>query len=922
MTTRGKWIFAFGDGGAEGDPERKDVLGGKGASLAAMSRAGLPVPPGFTISVECCRQYHENGTWPEGLEEEVRDNLARLEQAARRDFGKGRKPLLVSVRSGAAVSMPGMMDTLLNCGLHPGLADEVEDVSRFWQVYAQFIVQFGSTVADIPDEAFKEAAAEIPDARTSPRALAETYRTLYERRTGKPFPATPWQILVECINAVFDSWYNERAVAYRKSQDIRGLAGTAANVQTMFPSEVSGIAFTANPADPYADEIVIESSFGLGEAIVSGLVTPDLFVLDYTSLEIKDRTLGKKVHAFTAMEETGRDVSATTEFSLSDDEVRAIAELALEVEEYFGYPVDLEWGVAGGEIALLQARAIRGLDVARDMDVGRKEEIERLKALASDRRKVWVVHNLGETLRAPTPLTWDITRQYMSGDGGYGRMYQDFGHQPSERVRRDGSLELICGCIYVDPDRAAELFWGNTPLEYDLDELLRNPAILETGPKKFNADRADGTFFLRLPRMVRAMLRSLRLTKRARASARERLERDVLPDYLDYVRQKRDQDLTDLPTPQVLKELDERIERVLGDFGKESGKPGYFGGIALSELEKLLVQLMGESEGRALAGTLTSGLPGDTTIEQNIMLYRVARGDAPLEAFLERYGHRAVGEMELAEPRWREDPSYLRTVLVAQRREGTRSPEETHAANERNREAVQRELPGKLTHWGGSSLREQVTELLHEAQLLLPYREIGKHYLMMGYEIVRQVIVELGRRWDLGRDVFFLELDELRRFEGDREALAGEIAARKVRWRSAQRLSPAEVIDSNELDGLGVPRELAGAREFEGLPLAPGVTEGTVRIVFRPDEAGELPGDCILVCPSTDPGWTTLFASIRGLVVERGGVLSHGAITARDFGIPALACHDATRHLEGVKRIRVDGGAGQITVLDDEDRDA
>ena len=230
--------------------------------------------------------------------------------------------------------------------------------------------------------------------------------------------------------------------------------------------------------------------------------------------------------------------------------------------------------------------------------------------------------------------------------------------------------------------------------------------------------------------------------KRARDAARDSFEREVLPPYLEYVEEKRAGDLSALSTEELLTELHERVERVLRDFGKESLKPGFFGGLALAELEKLLVQLMGEGEGRGLARTLTSGLPGDTTIEQNIMLYEVAHGEATLEEFLERYGHRGVGEMEFAQPRWREEPSYLKRVVVAQQGAGTRSPEETHAANEKNRQAAERELPEKLEHWGGLSLLEHVTTLMHEAQELLPYRETAKHYLMMGYELIRRALDE------------------------------------------------------------------------------------------------------------------------------------------------------------------------------------
>jgi phosphohistidine swiveling domain-containing protein len=914
-----RWIYFFGDGGSEGDPGRKDILGGKGASLAAMSRAGLPVPPGFTISVECCRHYHSSGrAWPAGLEDQLRQYLARLENVTGRPFGKGPRPLLVSVRSGAAVSMPGMMDTLLNCGLHPALADELADKDRFWLAYRQFVQQFAQTVADVkldgqPADGRGQATGAQHD-----RELAESCRKLYESRTGRPFPSTPWQTLVECVNAVFESWNSRRAVVYRKSQDVRGVDGTAVNVQAMFPSEVSGIAFTANPADPLARDIVIESSYGLGEAIVSGGVSPDLFIVDRDSMAIRSRTLGHKVHAVAALDgPAGPQVLDLAAFSLSDDQVHEVARLALKVEQHYGLAVDIEWAFAGGKFALLQSRPVRGLEVALDIEVGRQEEVARLKSLAAGKRKVWVAHNLAETLASPTPLTWDIIRHFMSGRGGFGRMYRDMGYRPSPAIDADGILDLICGQIYVDPDRAAHLFASHLPVEYDLDAVAEDPGLLEMAPTKFDPKRADATFLLRLPKMIAAMIRTSRRTKRARSGAMERFDKDVLPPYLAYVEAGRGRDLTGLSTQQVIEELHARIARVMDDFGAESLKPGFFGGVARGELERILTRLMGAHAARELCAALTSGLDGDSTIEQNAMLFRVARGQADMGEFLRLYGHRAVGEMELSTPRWHEDHSYLDGMLAGHRRPAARSPEDLHAANVERRLAAEKELPGVLAKWGGSCQREEVQALLAEAQHLLPHREVAKHYLMMGYDLLRRAIMELSRRWDIGRDVFFLKLDELGRFEKERGTLMAQIGSRKVRWQSAQRLLPADVIDSNNLENLGFPDAVESAHQMDALPLAPGMAEGEVRIVHSPDQAYDLPDDCILVCPSTDPGWTALFVSIRGLVVERGGVLSHGAITARDFGIPAVACHQATRRLASARRIRVDGGAGQITVLDE-----
>jgi phosphohistidine swiveling domain-containing protein len=902
-----QWVFFFGEGTSEGDPSRKDLLGGKGASLAAMSRAGLPVPPGFTISAECCRLFFEGeGQWPPGLEAQVRDAMARLERATGRRFGEGAKPLLVSVRSGAAVSMPGMMDTILNCGLAPRLSGEMPDPQRFWHVYSQFIEMFAKTVAGIDPAVFPASGA-------GEEGVAERLR-IYEKRAGRPFPVEPWQALVECIDAVFNSWNNERAIVYRQAHDIRGLVGTAVTVQAMFPSEVSGVLFTANPNNLGAQEMVIDASFGLGESVVSGDVTPDHFTLDRETLAVRERVIGRKTHVVAALDSGGAGVDASA-VSLTDAQLTELGRMARRVEDYFKTPLDIEWGLADGRFALLQSRPIRGLEIAEDVEVGRRAEIERLKALAKDRRHVWVVHNLAETLSAPTPLTWDIVRHFMSGRGGFGRMYQQLGYQPSAAVKNEGFLELICGRIYADPARTAGLFWEHMPLAYDLDQVRADPATLETAPTSFDTDRADGQFLRRLPATLLAMLRSSRRMKRLRSGAVEHFQKRVLPAFLDYVAERRSQDLTHFTTEAVIQELHERRERVLDQFGPESLMPGFFGGLARAALEGRLTQVLGPKEGNTLCLRLTSGLDNDITIEQNEALYEVAKNALTMSEYLDRFGHRAVDEMELAQPRWREDPAYLKQMLRAYQRDGTASPMARHDENSLRRQQAERDLPAILAHWGGASFREDVQVDLIDAQALLPYRELGKHYLMMGYETIRLALVELARRWDLGRDLFFLRLDELERFEKDRETLMPEIARRKTRWLSAKRLDHPDVIDSNDLESLGLARTLEAATELKGNAVASGVATGPARIVFDPAEAGDLGADYILVCPSTDPGWTALFVNCRGLVVERGGALSHGAIVARDFGIPAVVCSDATRRIAHGATVRVDGNKGLITVL-------
>jgi len=915
-------IYFFGNGGAEGDPARKDLLGGKGASLAAMSKAGLPVPPGFTIATTCCRQFLDNGgQWPEGLMDEVRAGVKRLEQITGRTFG-GTPSLLVSVRSGAAASMPGMMDTILNCGLDP--ANAVAADTNFWRVYSQFILMFGKTVAGISAEDFEVAGREIASGQKSehhphdgvdPRLLAERYLKLYTLRTDQPFPATPWEALEQCIEAVFRSWNNARAITYRREHDVRGCDGTAVTVQSMFPSEVSGIVFTMNPNNIDANEIIIESSYGLGEAVVSGDVHPDSFAVDRQNLGIRRRVIGHKMHMVTAFGDatTAHDPDAP---SLTDAQIQELARISLDIEKFFGKPMDIEFGRADGKFAMLQSRPIRGLDVLEDVEVGRQQEIRRLRELAGPHRRVWVTHNLGETLPAPTPLTWDIVSEFMSGNGGFGRMYRDLGYQPSAEVCREGFLELIAGRIYADPERAAKLFWDGMPLCYDLDAVAKDPKVMDAAPAKFDPARADGKFLLSLPRLVRRMLKCSRNMKAFRKVVVDRFQQEILPPYLEWVAAKRRQDLEKFSTAELLVELRARIDRALNEFGGESLKPGFFGGLADASLKDTLTQLMGREAGIQLALTLTQGLEGDTTIEQGIALSEVARGKRTLEDFVEAYGHRTVEEMELSKPRWRQDDSYLQQIMCMYANPSARLPDELHRRNVLRRVDEEKALRETLRHWGGASLYEDVMTDLTDAQRMLPYRESGKHYLMMGYETIRLAIVELADRWNLGRDIFFLTLDELAAYESRRAELTAVIASRKLRWQSAKRLEMPAVVDSQHLDDLGLPKRYDGAKELPGEPIAAGVATGLARIIFDPQNVGDLTTDYVLVCPSTDPGWTALFVHARGLIVERGGVLSHGAIVARDFGIPALVCPDATRRIPDRTMIRVDGNRGLITFVE------
>ncbi len=287
------WTHLFCDGEADGDGTQRELLGGKGANLAEMTVLGIPVPPGFTLSTACCAAFNEAaGTWPAGLADDIRASLERLEASTDRRFGDRSRPLLVSVRSGAAVSMPGMMDTILNLGLNdetvPGLARLGGE--RFaWDSYRRLIQMLGDVVLGIDHHVFERELEQLKShAGVSEdtglgehhlQSLVTRYKALVREHTGRDFPQDPMEQLSLAIDAVFGSWQNERAITYRRLNDIRGLVGTAVNVQAMVfgnlgDTSATGVCFTRNPStgeDVFYGEFLQNAQ---GEDVVAGIRTP------------------------------------------------------------------------------------------------------------------------------------------------------------------------------------------------------------------------------------------------------------------------------------------------------------------------------------------------------------------------------------------------------------------------------------------------------------------------------------------------------------------------------------------------------------------------------------------------------------------------------------------------------------------------
>ena len=391
MTTH-QWVFAFGNGKADGRADMRNLLGGKGAGLAEMSSLGLPVPPGFTVTTEVCTHYYaQANTYPAELKAQVDAALVQVEQSVGAKFGDPKNPLLVSVRSGARASMPGMMDTVLNLGLNKatveGLCAQSGNPRFAYDSYRRFIQMYSSVVLDLEHHLFEDVIDDVKRAQgytldTQMTAqdwqeVVAAYLETVEKHLGKPFPQDVQEQLWGAVGAVFGSWMNTRAMTYRKLNDIPHDWGTAVNVQAMVFGNrgedcCTGVAFTRNPStgeNAFYGEYLVNAQ---GEDVVAGIRTPQ-------NLTIKGKE--EQHSTLPAMEEVMPEV-----FSQLND-------VRLKLEKHYHDMQDIEFTVQQGKLYMLQTRtgkrtAAAALKIAVDMVnegvIGKEEAIKRIDPKSLD----------------------------------------------------------------------------------------------------------------------------------------------------------------------------------------------------------------------------------------------------------------------------------------------------------------------------------------------------------------------------------------------------------------------------------------------------------------------------------------------------------------------------------------------------------
>jgi pyruvate, orthophosphate dikinase len=386
------YVYRFGGGVSDGGKGDKNLLGGKGANLAEMASIGLPVPPGFTISTAMCTRYYEDGEqFPQELRDEVADGIAHIEAVTEKRFGDPENPLLVSVRSGARVSMPGMMDTVLNLGLNDatveGLAKKAGDERFAWDSYRRFIQMYADVVLELDHGAFEEAL-EIAkedngftlDTEMSAedwKTLVTTYKRLVEEQWGKPFPQDVHDQLWGAVGAVFGSWQSERAKVYRRLNDIPADWGTAVNVQAMVfgnmgDTSATGVAFTRDPSKgdrAYYGEFLINAQ---GEDVVAGIRTPQ-----YLTKAAREEANAKPASMEEAMPEVYAELAAV--FDQLETHYRDMQDIEFTVEQAKLWMLQTRSGKRTAKAALKIA-----VDMANEGLITREEAIARVDPAALD----------------------------------------------------------------------------------------------------------------------------------------------------------------------------------------------------------------------------------------------------------------------------------------------------------------------------------------------------------------------------------------------------------------------------------------------------------------------------------------------------------------------------------------------------------
>jgi rifampicin phosphotransferase len=847
----------------------RERVGAKAASLGELIAAGFPVPDGLAVSCAAFAAHLEQ----DGLGQRIGTRLAGL---AAHDTHA------IEEASGAIRSL--VIAAPVPSGVRDAVVAGLDGVGRD----GRMAVRSSAVAEDLEGASF-----------------AGQYDTLLDVAGAAA--------VVDALRVCWASAFGARALAYRLRHGFAAEAvAMGAVVQRLVPATAAGVAFTADPRTGERDRVVINAVRGLGEALVSGRANADLYVLS------RDGHATIEAHL------------AGAEPVLSEASRRALAELAVRVERQAGVPQDLEWALdADGTLALLQARPITGLP---------PEPV----ALAEAERPILAyMERVREMVpSAITPLMQGIALEVIVP--ALVEQGVRHGFVPRRLVRgTEAASRSVRGRLYIDASAVcAVLCPGLDELQFvELMEHGQRPPLRSLRPTLLL------TLGLRmlwlLPRVLVSLYRLDRL-ERSSAVAFEALLRPLVARGVETLSNDELVALVRLELP--------GLREALLALPPANGLARAFGTPAVSALAFMVTRWAGEP--RETAGVLLSGLPGMVEVECAKALFALAdlarrapRVRAALledpatalerlagvpesepfrrgfELFLERFGHRAIEEVELLRPRWREQPSYPLSVIAGYLARGGSDPALEQARRQVERQAMEDRIARRLRF--RPLRRVAFAFALRVAQRASLASENTKSDIMRLMQLMRAAALERGRRLVAAgvlresEDIFFLTLHELQHVAAD--DLRPRVAVRRAEYRAFQHDATPRLMDAGGRairEALPRPEDV-GPGTLSGIAASPGVARGRVRIVIDPSGGVQLSPDDVLVAPFTDPAWTPLFLTVRAVVVETGSLLSHASIVARELRLPSVVgVPFATRRLVEGEAVEVDGTRGLVRRLE------
>jgi rifampicin phosphotransferase len=868
-----------------------NAVGGKALNLGIMSSGGLPVPGGFCVTTEAYRLV---------VQQQLDDLMDKLASATdtggvAADAGEARRRVL-------ALEPPAELRT--------AITDHYEALGDNEAV----AVRSSATAEDLAYASFA--------------GQQDTYLNVVGSAA-----------LLDAVRRCWASLWTDRAVSYRNANGIghRGVA-LAVVVQRMIDATAAGVMFTANPVTSSRNETVIDASPGLGEAVVSGAVNPDHFVVNAVGRRIVARRLGDKRMMITGLRGGGTErrelVDQSSVACLDDEQVLQLTDLGQQVQRHYGAPQDTEWALdAAGRFWLTQARPITTLyPLPRMHQPGLR--VLMCLSLAQGLTRPITPMGIAAIRLIGTSVATAIKMPPAQPLAGPPAM-----HAPGQRLFMDITSVLrnrigrkaVIAAFGVMEARASAV----------LKVLGEQPefSIIESSDHTVLRHIAGALIRNRVPVRVVAGLANPELAYRGIAATERRLRRSLT-----------------LPANATATQRLDFVEERVGDLFLLMPRTVAYavGGLLMLVASRRLLRDVAEP---GELQEVLRGLPHNVTTEMDLRLWEVTeqiRNDEPsrtvftdmavpellqryrdralppvaqrgLQAFLRRYGHRAVAEIDLGMPRWSDDPGHLLGVISNYLRLDTADldPVSQFKAGQTKAESMITSLTTRLTEH--SRVRARLAGwTLRRVRQLIGLRESPKFLLIVALGVMREQLKDVGRelaaagRIDQLEDVFFLDLGDARR------GLAGEdlrslVAARREAYQQElkRRHIPRLLLsDGTEPEAVAAEADRAAGTDgaLTGSPASTGTVTARARVVLDPVGAHLEPGE-ILVAPSTDPGWTPLFLTAGGLVMEMGGSNSHGAVVAREYGIPAVVgVPEATHKIETGQLITVDGAAGLVTV--------